>query len=144
MAATPWALTVSARAPRGLVGVVRGRIGDHHRLEQLWVAHGQRLRGHAAHRQADEMHRLAARFALDELGRVLRERLDAQGARHHFGGAVVAVVVADHRVGARQLRGHAVPHAQVAAERMAEHDDRTVAFANDIQTGHGVVSFVGC
>ena len=107
------------------------------------MAHGQRLRRHAAHRQADEVHRLAAGLAPDELGRVLRQRLDGQRAGHHLGGAVVAVVVAQHGVGARQLRGHAVPHVQVAAQRMAEHDERAVALADDIQAGHGAGSFVG-
>lgn len=105
------------------------------------MAHGQRLRRHAAHRQADEVHRLAAGLALDQLGRVLRQRLDAQSARHALRGAVVAVVVAQHGVGTRELRGHAVPHAEVAAERMAQHDDRAIAFADEVQTGHGAGSF---
>jgi hypothetical protein len=119
---------------------MRARVGDDHGLEQLGAARRQYLRRHTAHRQADEVHRLAGRLALDQRRRIVGQRLDAEGAGHDGRAAVVAVVVSDHRVGARQQPGHAVPHVQVAAERVAQHDDRAFALAQNVQGSHVRVS----
>ena len=47
--------------------------------------------------------------------------------------AMAAMVVAQHGVRRRQARGELVPHVQVEAERMAEHDRRALPLHRDAQ-----------
>ena len=105
------------------------------------MPHGEGLRCHAAHRQADEVHRLAAPAVLpDQVGSVVGQRLDIKGAGHDFRLPVVAMVVTQHGVLMLQQFGQAVPHMEVTAERVAQHDDRSLTFEQRVQLGHGVYS----
>ena len=111
----------SARAASGYCDVV---LASTSAAQQLGMANREPLADHAAHRQADPDDRAAAPFA-DQPRRVVDQVVHRVRARRPRRAAVAAVVVAQHRVARRRkLRGELVPHVQVQAERVAQHDRR--------------------
>ena len=121
-----------AGVPHGADGivVVIGGVGDGDAFDPLRIARGQRLRGHAAHAQADKMHRPASGLGLDQRGRIIGQHVHGVRAGRCSRLAMAAVVIAQDREALLENSGHAVPHAQVAPQGMAEHDQRALTFAD--------------
>jgi len=109
---------------RGLVVDLR-RVGNNDAFDLLRMASSQRLSRHAAHAQTDKMHRTKA-LGLDQRGHVVGEHVNAVRPLRCLRLAMTTVVVAQHGVAALQQGGHRLPHREVAAQGVTEHDDRAL------------------
>ena len=53
---------------------------------------------------------------------------------------MATLVVTQHGVVRRKQRDNGIPHVQIGAECVAQHDDRTLAGAENVQVVHGFKS----
>ena len=129
---------LDAVGPWRLVGVIEIGVGEHQLLDAVRRVGAEPLAVHAAHRQAAPVD-LVDLERIEDGEDVAAETVETVRPLGHAGLAVAAAVVADEAEVLGEVAGLVVPHMQVGAERIRQHQRRRVVVALDLDIDRAAV-----
>ena len=121
---------LDAVQPVGRIGIIATGVGKNHAVEPLRRVGAEPLSDHAAHRQPTPVHPLDIEV-IEDREHVTPKTLHRIGPGRHAGFAVAAAIIADHAKQLRERLHLRLPHLQIAAQRIRQHQGRPAVAALD-------------